>query len=79
METVPIRQRKGVSIATAIAGMLITFIGGVVVGLHPAWIPIKGYGNPELPDMPVRFPDSPAATTADHVPTPQTQPATGGT
>ena len=35
---------KGVSVLGALAGMLITFIGGVYVGLHPSWIPIKGVG-----------------------------------
>jgi hypothetical protein len=43
MESTPqqSKQRHGVSIFFALAGMLVTFLAGIFVGLHPAWIPIK--------------------------------------
>lgn len=43
METTPTIRRSGsVSWIGAIAGMLVTFLIGIYVGLHPAWIPLKG-------------------------------------
>ncbi len=48
MENVPQQQKqkqsKGVSPFAALAGMLVTFVAGIFLGLHPAWIPI-GSGN----------------------------------
>ncbi len=37
----PDRPRRQIGIGGAIAGMVVTFLLGIYVGLHPAWLPIK--------------------------------------
>jgi hypothetical protein len=39
-----------------ILGILIGFLGGVYVGLHPQWIPIKGIGTTDESSQPVVMP-----------------------
>jgi hypothetical protein len=43
METAtrPDGSKHRVSIAGALAGMVVTFLLGVYVGVHPTWLPIK--------------------------------------
>jgi hypothetical protein len=43
METAPHQNKSqhGVSVFAFVFGMLVTFMVGLYVGLHPAWIPIK--------------------------------------
>jgi hypothetical protein len=43
METVMPPRKRGVSLIGAFFGMLITFLGGVFVGTHPSWIPIRWF------------------------------------
>ena len=57
--------RKGVSVIGALAGMLITFIGGIYVGLHPAWIPIKGVGPSAGDTGPAKTSPATAPTQTD--------------
>jgi hypothetical protein len=35
------QPKSGVGIFAALAGMLVTFLLGFFVGLHPSWIPFK--------------------------------------
>jgi len=68
METGPQQKKRGVGILTALAGMLITFLAGVYVGLHPAWIPIRTGATPQDFSSPMILP---AGATTE----PATQPA----
>jgi hypothetical protein len=63
------KQKSGVSVFAALAGMLVTFLAGVFVGLHPTWIPIKTSSYPDV-SQPVALPSSPTSPT--------TQPAESG-
>jgi hypothetical protein len=71
MENEP-QQRRGnsVTIIGALAGMAVTFVFGVYVGLHPTWIPIKtssqgDYSAPvTLPDLPHTQPTTAPTTRA---------------
>jgi hypothetical protein len=71
--TQPPARSPGVSYIGAFAGMLVTFVAGVYVGLHPSWIPIKGNGANEM-GTPLKV-GSPAVITPDHA-MPATMPAT---
>jgi hypothetical protein len=81
METAPQNGKKGerIGLFTALAGMLVTFLVGVFVGLHPRWIPIEtssvpDYGSPAKP--PVVTTEAAQASPAT---APDTQPASRGT
>ena len=57
------RNTKGVSLIGAIMGMAITFLGGIFVGLHPSWLPLKPAPAAEpdpalfkIPQMPTSMP-----------------------
>jgi hypothetical protein len=69
---------KGVSVLGALAGMLITFIGGVYVGLHPSWIPIKGVGPSAGDTGPMKATPSTGPAQGEVRPTtmPSTMPST---
>jgi hypothetical protein len=67
----PHAPRGGVSLVGALGGMLITFLIGVYVGIHPNWIPIKT--TPESNDStaaPLPMPDvsAPPATMPSTMP-----------
>jgi hypothetical protein len=68
METASEKRRPGVSVFFALAGMVVTFLLGVFVGLHPAWIPIHTSSFPDV-SQPVVLPSASAPSSQ-----PQTQP-----
>lgn len=64
-----------IGILGAIAGMVVTFLLGVYVGLHPAWIPIKTSSMPDN-GQPVKLPEPKSSNEHSRPATmPQTQPA----
>jgi hypothetical protein len=67
------KQGSGISVFAALAGMLVTFLAGVFVGLHPTWIPIKTSSYPDV-SQPVVLPPPSASPTTQ----PKTQPAESG-
>jgi hypothetical protein len=76
METAPQQKQQGykVGIFGALAGMVVTFLLGVYVGLHPMWIPMKtssvgDNGAPVKPPAPIIERERAHPTTM-----PQTQP-----
>ncbi|MDB5323029.1 MAG: hypothetical protein JWN40_4660 [Phycisphaerales bacterium] len=74
METAPQKPGYRISLFAAIGGMLITFLLGMYVGVHPMWIPVKASSTvddvaPARRPMPATEPDRTA---------PLTQPATTG-
>jgi len=40
--SLPDKRPKRIGVVPALIGMVITFLAGVYVGLHPNWVPIKG-------------------------------------
>jgi hypothetical protein len=83
METTPQqnKQSHGVGILTALVGMLVAFLAGIFVGLHPSWIPIKTSQSGDINQMPTQASprDMSAPTTMpddDHsMGNPQTHPS----
>jgi hypothetical protein len=47
---------RGVSIIGACAGMLVTFIAGIVVGLHPTWVPFYSSADSNINGKPIPLP-----------------------
>jgi hypothetical protein len=82
METAPQNGKKEgarIRLFAALAGMVVTFLLGIFVGLHPRWIPIEtssapDYGSPAK--MPVVTTEG---TQAGPTTVPDTQPASRGT
>jgi hypothetical protein len=75
METTPQqgRRKSGVGVFTALAGMLVTFLAGIYVGLHPGWIPVKTSWYPDVGE-PVAIPPASSAPTTQS----DTRPAEAG-
>lgn len=80
----PERPRRSISILKVIvflAALVLSFIAGIDVGLHPSWIPDLGplYGNVGPAETSPAAP-SPAPTTAptEETTPPATRPATPG-
>jgi hypothetical protein len=76
METAPQEKKPGyrISLFSAIGGMVITFMLGMYVGVHPMWIPVKASSS--VDDVPAGR--RPVLTTEPDRGLPQTQPATTG-
>jgi hypothetical protein len=47
-------SRKGFGGVTVLALIILAFGGGVYVGLHPQWVPLKTSNNPDLSGMSTR-------------------------
>ena len=76
MQTAPQEKKQGLhfSLFTSLAGMLITFLAGIYVGLHPTWIPIKlGASSDDNPNLPLKLNVAP---TTSHATTPASSPST---
>jgi hypothetical protein len=80
METTlqPAKRSRIYGIIVILAWMLLAFIAGVSVGMHPDWIPNMPWAYNPLNDLPSDPKTNPAATqpSADiSAQTPQTQPS----
>jgi hypothetical protein len=76
MELSPQQKKQGirVSIFSALSGMVVTFLLGLYVGLHPTWIPINSSSTGE-DGGPVRLPTPRTERERPHpTTTTQTQP-----
>jgi cell division protein FtsN len=70
----PNRPRRQIGIGGALAGMVITFLLGVYVGVHPAWLPIKTTSVEDF-SRPLKPSTTDAGSTDRHpTTTPQTRP-----
>jgi hypothetical protein len=80
--SLPDKRAKRIGVLPALIGMVITFLVGVYVGLHPNWVPIKGttmedFSKPigrSAPPPPGTQPDPGRATTAPGATTRPTAP-----